>query len=222
MTKRIWHGRLWYQLSLFGESTVVIQGNYSSYFQFIWFIINACFIGKKFSISDFIQYHDRHTIRFGRITEFFVNKTIKAPYPVQATIQPLHTFDSLPRGLQTEEYTPDHLFLDEESIETDIDDILGHIDCGWPDQECVCRWVVRGILYQHPATHQIIIRDPSLRQILPAEVYRPMPAPSSLETLKIFLDMYYDDFGAYRNVYHAVGGVYIVIGNLPLEMRQKL
>ena len=183
------------------------------------------FIGKKFSIGDFVQYSDRSCnikTRFGRITEFFVNKTVEAPYPVQATIQPLHTFDSLPRALLTEEYTPDHLFLDEESIETDIDDILGYIDCRWPGQEHIHEWVVRGILYRHPATHKTTIRDPHLRHILPAEIYKLAPAPPHLETLKLFLDIYYDDFGAYRNVYHAVGGVYLVIGNLPLELRQKL
>jgi hypothetical protein len=128
----------------------------------------------------------------------------------------------LPRGLQTEGYAPDRLFLDEESIEIDIDDILGHIDCGWPDQERVCRWVVGGILYHHPATHKTTIRDPNLQQILPSEVYKLPPVPSSLETLKIFLDLYYNDFGAYCNIYHAISGVYIIIGNLSLEIHQEL
>ena len=35
--KEFWHGRLWRQSPLFSESTVVVQGNYSSYFQFVWF-----------------------------------------------------------------------------------------------------------------------------------------------------------------------------------------
>jgi hypothetical protein len=117
----------------------------------------------------------------------------------------------------------DGWFLDEESKEIDIDDLLGHADYTWPnDREYADKQTINGIIYRHPATHQIMIRDPCLRQILPAEIHRPTPAPSSLETLKIFLDIYYDDFGAYRSVYHAVGGVYVVIGNLPLELRQKL
>lgn len=35
--KEFWHGSLWRQSPLFGESTVVVRGNYSSYFQLIWF-----------------------------------------------------------------------------------------------------------------------------------------------------------------------------------------
>jgi hypothetical protein len=40
--------------------------------------------------------------------------------------------------------------------------------------------------------------------------------------LKIFIDIYWDDFGPYRWVYHALGGVYVSIGNMPLRLRQKL
>ncbi|RGB28985.1 hypothetical protein C1646_796184 [Rhizophagus diaphanus] len=35
-------------------------------------------------------------------------------------------------------------------------------------------------------------------------------------------DLYYDDFGTYRNVYHSLGGVYIQIGNMPFLMRKLL
>ena len=31
-----------------------------------------------------------------------------------------------------------------------------------------------------------------------------------------------DNFGTFRSVYHSLGGVYVVIGNQPLELRQKL
>src|SRR2546429_1176421 len=39
---------------------------------------------------------------------------------------------------------------------------------------------------------------------------------------KVFVDLYYDDFGTFRNVYHSLGGVYVQIGNLPFEQRKKL
>ena len=32
---------------------------------------------------------------------------------------------------------------------------------------------------------------------------------------KIFLDLYYDDFGTFRNVYHLLKGVYIQFRNMP-------
>lgn len=111
----------------------------------------------------------------------------------------------------------------------DVDMLFGHVNYIWPDlnagdlqQTNEESKVIGGILYRHLVTNQFIIRDPRLRRIFPAELYQPIPVPPGLETRKIFLDLYYDDFGAYRNVYHAVGGVYLVIGNLPLDLRQKL
>jgi hypothetical protein len=47
------------------------------------------------------------------------------------------------------------------------------------------------------------------------------PEPS-METLKIFLDIYIDGFGAFRSAYHSLGGIYLTIGNQPAELRQKL
>ncbi|PKK59386.1 hypothetical protein RhiirC2_794903 [Rhizophagus irregularis] len=50
----------------------------------------------------------------------------------------------------------------------------------------------------------------------------PPPQYNNLRVLKIFIDIYYDDFGTYRNVYHSLGGVYIQVGNMPFDMRQQL
>ena len=38
---------------------------------------------------------------------------------------------------------------------------------------------------------------------------------------KLFIDLYYDDFGTYRNVYHSIGGVYIQFENM-LTYKRKL
>jgi hypothetical protein len=45
---------------------------------------------------------------------------------------------------------------------------------------------------------------------------------NSLPVYKLFLDLYYDDFGTYRNVYHSLGGVYLQFGNLPFNLRKKI
>ncbi|PKC00983.1 hypothetical protein RhiirA5_253760, partial [Rhizophagus irregularis] len=37
-----------------------------------------------------------------------------------------------------------------------------------------------------------------------------------------FIDLYYDDFGTFRNVYHSLGGVYVQIGNMPINERMRL
>src|SRR6266542_3435220 len=39
---------------------------------------------------------------------------------------------------------------------------------------------------------------------------------------KIFLDLYYDDFRTYRNVYHLLEGVYLQFGNMPAHQRKLL
>jgi len=68
-------------------------------------------------------------------------------------------------------------------------------------------WQIRNAIlsYQHPSEY-ISIRYP----------------PSSMPVYKIFLDLYYDDFGTFRNVYHSLGGVYIQFGNMPAHQRKLL
>lgn len=43
-----------------------------------------------------------------------------------------------------------------------------------------------------------------------------------MPVLKFFLDLYYDDFGTFRNIYHSLGGVYLQIGNMPRILRKQL
>jgi hypothetical protein len=62
--------------------------------------------------------------------------------------------------------------------------------------------------YKHPYEYSILNSPPSRY--------------NNLQVLKIFIDIYYDDFGTYRNVYHSLGGVYIQIGNMPFDMRRHL
>lgn len=83
--------------------------------------------------------------------------------------------------------------------------------------------IIYEIVYYHRGKERIVMRNACDRHLLPAEVHRPDPPPSSeIPVLKIFIDIYYDDFGPYRWVYHALGGVYISIGNMPLCLREKL
>ncbi|GBC36031.2 hypothetical protein GLOIN_2v1790940 [Rhizophagus irregularis DAOM 181602=DAOM 197198] len=49
------------------------------------------------------------------------------------------------------------------------------------------------------------------------------PPSSSMPIYKLFLDLYYDDFGTFRNVYHSLGGVYDVqFGNMPAHQRKLI
>jgi len=68
-------------------------------------------------------------------------------------------------------------------------------------------WRIRSatLSYQHPSDY-IIARSP----------------PSSMPTYKLFIDLYYDDFGTYRNVYHSLGGIYLQFGNMPAHQRKLI
>ncbi|CAB4400348.1 unnamed protein product [Rhizophagus irregularis] len=48
------------------------------------------------------------------------------------------------------------------------------------------------------------------------------PPSSSMPIYKLFLDLYYDDFGTFRNVYHSLGGVYVQFGNMPAHQRKLI
>ncbi|RIB12378.1 hypothetical protein C2G38_2200800 [Gigaspora rosea] len=49
-----------------------------------------------------------------------------------------------------------------------------------------------------------------------------LPPSENIPVLKLFLDLYYNNFGTYRNIYHLLGGVYIQFGNMPISLRQQL
>ncbi|CAG8607102.1 5660_t:CDS:2, partial [Paraglomus occultum] len=38
----------------------------------------------------------------------------------------------------------------------------------------------------------------------------------------LFIDLYHDDFGTFRSVYHSLGGVYLQFGNFPFNLRKQL
>jgi hypothetical protein len=65
-------------------------------------------------------------------------------------------------------------------------------------------------------------RNIATRYPLPCEFIKFKQPQQNLPILKIFLDIYIDDFGTYRNVYHSLGGVYLQYGNMPLTLRKQL
>ncbi|CAB4440155.1 unnamed protein product [Rhizophagus irregularis] len=77
------------------------------------------------------------------------------------------------------------------------------------------------ILYKHHAHWHI--RDATLSYQHPSEYVSVMQPPSStMKVYKLFLDIYYDDFGTFRNVYYSLGGVYVQFGNMPAHQRKLL
>jgi hypothetical protein len=77
------------------------------------------------------------------------------------------------------------------------------------------------ILYKHQ-THWRI-RDASLSYQHPSDYISIKQPPSpSIPVYKLFLDVYYDDFGTFRNVYHSLGGIYVQFGNMRAHQRKLL
>ena len=76
---------------------------------------------------------------------------------------------------------------------------------------------VSEILYQFEGRWKY--REIAKRQLLPGEHTSP---PQLMPTMKIFLDIYIDSFGTFRNVYHSLDGVYLQLGNMPLSLRKQL
>lgn len=180
-------------------------------------------------------------MRYGRLRAVFLDERYQRPYPIRAELEPLLSANELPPRLRMRGMIDRAVYLNEQRIEINVGQLRDLIDCEWSapldelesnvgtrnDNErvrvgVVRRPIIRGIIYRHPVTGALAVRDSHLRDILSSEFHQPEPAPDSLDTIKLFLDLYYDDFGVYRNVYNGAGGVYLVIGNLPLEARQKL
>ncbi|GET03676.1 hypothetical protein GLOIN_2v1880882 [Rhizophagus clarus] len=65
-------------------------------------------------------------------------------------------------------------------------------------------------------------REIATRHKLPCEYITLSQSQQDLPTLKIFLDIYIDDFGTYRNVYHSLRGVYLQFGNMPLNLCKQI
>ena len=69
------------------------------------------------------------------------------------------------------------------------------------------QWTTRPIdLRHHHPIEYVTIQDP----------------PHGLPVLKFFLDIYIDKFGPFHNAYHAIGGIYLQIGNMKQVLHQKL
>ncbi|CAB4383489.1 unnamed protein product [Rhizophagus irregularis] len=66
--------------------------------------------------------------------------------------------------------------------------------------------ILEKLSYLHPSDY-ISIRNPPL---------------SFMPIYKLFLDLYYDDFGTFRNVYHSLGGVYVQFRNMPAHQRKLI
>jgi hypothetical protein len=118
------------------------------------------------------------------------------------------------------------IWLEESRITIRIQDVIHHTIVWIKDDDTVIpsffNFSIQEILYT--LNGHLKIRSVALCHKLPVEyVIAPqLPPNQNIRHLKFFIDLYYDDFGAFNKAYHKLGGIYIQIGNMNRELRKKL
>lgn len=200
--------------------------------------------------GSFILYLERNTsneegsVKKGRVRQIFddrvgENQNRLEPY-LQLGVERLLTYDELPSCLQTRSkhvrMQTKILWLDERQLVTvDPDSVISTFKCrimasedvdstetisGCPEDDL---FYVYEVVFTSPSSRRPALRSSLYRHYLASEHHKPQPPPrDGMKHSKFFLDLFVDDFGPYRNVYHSLGGVYLVIGNLPLQLRQLI
>ena len=115
--------------------------------------------------------------------------------------------------------------MEEGSIIVNTNDIIRKIDVTIVRNSIITpnSLFIKEILYKSNSHWKL--RNVALDYMHPCE-YCTLNSPpaqyNNLRVLKLFIDIYYDDFGTYQNVYHSLGGVYIQLGNMTFDMRKHL
>ncbi|KAF0514529.1 hypothetical protein F8M41_017575 [Gigaspora margarita] len=159
--------------------------------QELWHAIYNC--------GDFVFYRESST-RVGRILAI-----VKVDDILKIKIQRILVFDELPNNLQNnnrKERSCGHevwlLDRNEENaiIIVELNKIIKHIKVT--------------ILYNENDINEF------------SSIVIPLKDPlTSIPVYKLYIDLYYDDFGTFCNTYHSLGGVYIQIGNLSFDKRKQ-
>ncbi|GES92058.1 hypothetical protein GLOIN_2v1790377 [Rhizophagus clarus] len=190
-----WHGTLWVESPLFGQEQLMISG-------------------EIYQCGNFVYYYDNER-KLGRLRVILLNEENQQ---YRLRIQKVLDYSDLPGtfkgelrqncSLSGEVWLQDEPFLTitisqiSEKVAADtqrITKILYKYHTHWHIRDAT-------FSYQHPSKY-ISIRQP--------------PSPT-IPVYKLFLDIYYNDFETFRNVYHSLGGVYVQFGNMPARQRKLL
>ena len=146
-------------------------------------------------------------------------------------IQLTRNFNKLPSPVRSKERcqrsrNDRELWLEEARIIIKTQDVIRHINVWVKDSDTprplTFDFSIQEIIYTLNGRQKL--RQISLQHKLPIEyVNIPRSLPDqNMKHLKFFIDLYYDDFGAFNRAYHSLGGIYIQIGNMKRELRKKL
>ena len=199
--------------------------------------LNLFLGGIRLSYGDFVSYYDHttSTTRLGRIRQIFDDRTCSNDNElnIRVGLNPLYYLEELDKIFQKNRerrirsQKEKVLYLDERNIfHIDIGDLISRISCtfaGESDNPPNREFVVYEILYYSGGKQKTKIKPAHQRHLLHSEIRRPNSPPhEGMRQFKFFLDVYIDEFATSRWIYHNLGGVYIVIGNMSLKERQKL
>ncbi|CAG8639348.1 5431_t:CDS:2, partial [Ambispora leptoticha] len=203
--EELWEGDLWAESPLFGQSNLItMQGS--------------------FNCGDFVKYYSvTKTVEVGRIRSFVI-----VDKKVMTRIQRLFSYDQIPQYLHSKKNipcSPKERYLVEESELFIIDpsSLICYLNVWLQDQPAppIVDFFVTKILYYYNGRWKF--RPIKLRHQHPSErISVKPPADLNMPIFKFYLDLYYDDFGTFRNTYHSLGGVYLQIGNMPRQLRKQL
>ena len=168
----------------------------------------------KYRCGDFVYYSDNDKNKLGRLKAILKDDEHNLS---RLRIQKALSFQDLPKSLRSKKRlqrsTSGEFWLTDDYKVITTSQIINKSAVKMADikeivYEHLSRWHVRDIelSYQHPADY-ITTGSP--------------PCPS-MPVYKLFIDLYYDDFGTYRTVYHSLGGVYVQFGNMPIHQRKLI
>ena len=79
------------------------------------------------------------------------------------------------------------------------------------------QFFIKEILYSYES--QWKIRNIELRHYHPSEYIQNFNlTPPNTPIVKLMLNIYFDDFGTFRTVYHSLGGIYLQFCNMPMQL----
>ncbi|GBC00136.1 hypothetical protein RclHR1_37590001 [Rhizophagus clarus] len=208
-SKEFWYGNVWKESARFGQASITIAQN-------------------VYYSGDFVIYREsREVKRPGRILAI-----IQQDGRLKIKIQRILIFKDLPKNLQSNDRRQrsqegELWFLDQEMdnaiMNIKLQAIVNQITASILYDNVITNlnlYKIREILYKHRGHWKM--RHVKYSYQHPLEFAALEELRISLLIYKLFIDLYYDDFGTFCNVYHLLGGIYIQIGNMPLTERHRL
>src|SRR6266487_936313 len=173
--------------------------------------------------GDFVRFDHENAIRIGRLVAI-----VKEEGEWQLEINALLTYGDLPKTLrssQRQSYAANGMLWlgDERPILIEPQNIIGNMTVWFedsPHRPLSYEYYVKEIVYLWNACWRVC--HVSYRHRHPSGYIRLPQLPGDIPIKKIFLDLYHDDFGTFRSVYHSLGGVYLQFGNMPQSMWKQL